>query len=77
MFHIYQYQKAKPKPITLDVTCRNVKRNNKNFGYSFCFKYVDCNQNNNKYRFSIDNMFNEKLNSKHNFVELLKEFLIY
>lgn len=77
MFYVYQYQKANPKPITLDVTCRNVKRNNKNFGYSFCFKYVDCNQNNNKYRFSIDNMFNEKLNSKHNFVELLKEFLIY
>lgn len=76
MFHIYQYQKVEPKPITLNVTCRNLKRNNENFGYSFCFKYVDCNQNNNKYRFSIDNMFNEKLNSKHNFVELLKEFLI-
>jgi len=76
MFYFYQYQKIKPKPITLDVTCRNVKRNNKNLGYSFYFKYVDCNQNN-KYRFSIDNMFNEKLNSKHNFVELLKEFLIY
>ena len=78
MFYVYQYQNVKPKSITLDVTCRNVKRNNKNFGYSFCFKYVDCNQNNNKYKFSIDdNMFNEKLNSKHNFVELLKEFLIY